>query len=177
MDCERLKLIASDKITQATSLASDKSHTFVADAFEASCRFKIDNFYGPDEKELEPFEERLRANSRLWRIIDREDLPETLIPVWNVIYNNHPNMKDEADMLCGAWLELAAKPDLLFYREQERLKMEERQANIELRRNQSRKVKRIESVLVDKTQFSYFDPKTILGSLHQVKIKLIRYRL
>ena len=177
VDCERLKLIASDKITQATSLASDKSHTFVADAFEASCRFKIDNFYGPDEKELEPFEERLRANSRLWRIIDREDLPETLIPVWNVIYNNHPNMKDEADMLCGAWLELAAKPDLLFYREQERLKMEERQANIELRQNQSRKVKRIESVLVDKTQFSYFDPKTILGSLHQVKIKLIRYRL
>ena len=177
VDCERLKLIASDKITQATSLASDKSHTFVADAFEASCRFKIDNFYGPDEKELEPFEERLRANSRLWRIIDREDLPETLIPVWNVIYNNHPNMKDEADMLCGAWLELAAKPDLLFYREQERLKMEERQANIELRQNQSRKVKRIESVLVDKTQFSYFDPKTILGNLHQVKIKLIRYRL
>ena len=177
VDCERLKLIASDKITQATSLASDKSHTFVADAFEASCRFKIDNFNGPDEKELEPFEERLRANSRLWRIIDREDLPETLIPVWNVIYNNHPNMKDEADMLCGAWLELAAKPDLLFYREQERLKMEERQANIELRQNQSRKVKRIESVLVDKTQFSYFDPKTILGSLHQVKIKLIRYRL
>ena len=177
VDCERLKLIASDKITQATSLASDKSHTFVADAFEASCRFKIDNFNGPDEKELEPFEERLRANSRLWRIIDREDLPETLIPVWNVIYNNHPNMKDEADMLCGAWLELAAKPDLLFYREQERLKMEERQANIELRQNQSRKVKRIESVLVDKTQFSYFDPKTILGNLHQVKIKLIRYRL
>ena len=177
VDCERLKLIASDKITQATSLASDKSHTFVADAFEASCRFKIDNFYGPDEKELEPFEERLRANSRLWRIIDREDLPETLIPVWNVIYNNHPNMKDEADMLCGAWLELAAKPDLLFYREQERLKMEERQANIELRQNQSRKVKRIESVLVDKTQFSYFDPKTILGNNHQVKIKLIRYRL
>ena len=177
VDCERLKLIASDKITQATSLASDKSHTFVADAFEASCRFKIDNFNGPDEKELEPFEERLRANSRLWRIIDREDLPETLIPVWNVIYNNHPNMKDEADMLCGAWLELAAKPDLLFYREQERLKMEERQANIELRQNQSRKVKRIESVLVDKTQFSYFDPKTILGNNHQVKIKLIRYRL
>ena len=177
VDCERLKLIASDKITQATSLASDKSHTFVADAFEASCRFKIDNFNGPDEKELEPFEERLRANSRLWRIIDREDLPETLIPVWNVIYNNHPNMKDEADMLCRAWLELAAKPDLLFYREQERLKMEEREANIELRQNQSRKVKRIESVLVDKTQFSYFDPKTILGNNHQVKIKLIRYRL
>ena len=68
---------------------------------------------------MAPFEERLRANSRLWRIIDRkEDLPETLIPVWNVIYNNHPNIKNEADMLCEAWLELATKHDLLFYREQ-----------------------------------------------------------
>ena len=78
-------------------------------------------FHGPNKTNPKEFEETLKRNRQSWRIIDRGDIPNSLVPIWSILFDKHPNLKQEANLLCEAWLRISAKCefDLLVKRERE----------------------------------------------------------
>ena len=86
------------------------------------CRFQFD-IRGPNNTDPKKFEELLRQDNSSWHIIDRGNIFESMIPIWNIVYEKHSELKNQADLLRNAWLSKSSscRFDIV---KQERLKVE-----------------------------------------------------
>ena len=137
--CQSVRVSTSQQLTQETAVvqSSDVKCSFDLDVCKIATKFP------------KLFEELLKANSRAWHIIERSEIPAKLLPIWNIVYEQHPNLKYEADLLRKAWLRKAEEVNIEIVSE-ERLKVEKSLAS----QTNDEKVKRLQAQLHELTQLN-----------------------
>ena len=137
--CHSDRISTSQQLTQETAVvqSSDVKCSFDLDVCKIATKFP------------KLFEELLKANSRAWHIIERSEIPAKLLPIWNIVYEQHPNLKYEADLLRKAWLRKTAEVNVGIVNE-ERLKVERYLSG----ESNKEKVKQLESQLRELSQLN-----------------------
>ncbi len=109
--CTSIQVITSQQLTQdrLETIAEEKMKVAYSNILKANQSSVDFDFLGPNIPVPKLFGELLKANNRSWHVIERGNIPAALLPIWTLVSDKHPNLKNEAELLRRAWLRKAAK--------------------------------------------------------------------
>ena len=108
------------------------------------------------------FEQILRANSDTWHIIDRGDL-DSLVPIWEIVYDLHPELSDQCELMRKAWLGQTSSIPRVKFIEQERERIQQRVCK-QIKNNREKEL-RLKLALLYQQELAVVDESNLLNQI------------